>query len=281
MNNLDGKTIIVVILVASLVVAGYFLYKKKTTEGYNDVFSLQSPNMMYSSNSFNANLQPHAGQDPTAASYLSLRSSDPYAGAGIMRSGVNPENSSQYLAVGGTSTTLTMNGDKYSTPGGGSSDYASLVEANAPPAKAPSFKSSSLDYTTPQELLPTPDMRQRLSKDPSDPSNFMYDRTLFAPLKPRNLNTADRIRGDLDIQPVKTGWFDIATNPKIDLIKGYLGSFKDIEEYTDLQDVIYERARAGDVSSAKMTDVRYEPPTFQMSKVAKSDNPWGMGIMNP
>ena len=101
----------------------------------------------------------------------------------------------------------------------------------------------TLKYTTPSELLPAPDMRQPLMRDPSDPSNFMYDRTLFAPLKKRNHNEADRIRGDLDIEPVKTGWFDIATVPTVDLVKGYFGYYNDIQEYQDLQDISYARAR--------------------------------------
>lgn len=99
----------------------------------------------------------------------------------------------------------------------------------------------TLKYTTPQELLPAPDMRQPLMRDPSDPSNFMYDRTLFAPLKKRNRNEADRFRGDLDIEPVKTGWFDIATIPTVDLVKGYFGYYNDITQYQDLQDIAYTR----------------------------------------
>lgn len=117
----------------------------------------------------------------------------------------------------------------------------------------------TLKYTTPSELLPAPDMRQPLMRDPSDPSNFMYDRTLFAPLKKRNHNEADRIRGDLDIEPVKTGWFDIATIPTVDLVKGYFGYYNDITQYQDLQDIAYTRARSqatgGDASAStqKMT----------------------------
>ena len=105
------------------------------------------------------------------------------------------------------------------------------------------YNPNTLKYTVPKDLLPAPDMRQPLARDPSDPSNFMYDRTVFAPLKKRNHNEADRFRGDLDIEPVKTGWFDIATVPTVDLVKGYFGKFSDIEQYQDLQDISYQRAR--------------------------------------
>lgn len=106
-----------------------------------------------------------------------------------------------------------------------------------------SEKPNTLDYTHPKDLLPVPDLRTPLMRDPSDPENFMYTRTLFAPLKTRNHNEGDRIRGDLNIQPIKTGWFDIATVPSIDLIKGYFGYYNDISEYTDVQDAIYQKDR--------------------------------------
>jgi hypothetical protein len=135
------------------------------------------------------------------------------------------------------------------------SDFAHLAsdgtfQATKMQSAAQKYKSSlsninpdTLKYTTPSELLPAPDMRQPLMRDPSDPSNFMYDRTIFAPLKKRNHNEADRIRGDLDIVPVKSGWFDIATIPSVDLVKGYFGYYNDIQEYQDLQDISYARAR--------------------------------------
>lgn len=124
----------------------------------------------------------------------------------------------------------------------------------------------TLKYTTPQELLPAPDMRQPLMRDPSDPSNFMYDRTIFAPLKKRNHNEADRIRGDLDIAPVKSGWFDIATVPQVDLVKGYLGYYKDIEQYQDLQDISYTRARNESMG------VDSSESTKKMTAVMEQDN---------
>ncbi len=152
---------------------------------------------------------------------------------------------------------------------------------------------NTLEYTLPKELLPTPDMRQPLLRDPSDPSNFMYDRTLFAPLKSRNRNTPDRVRGDLDIQPIKTGYFDVATVPSVDLAKGYFGYSNDIMEYSDLQDISYERARDrgnGETlqSSQKLSNLLSDlnknlmklnpayatPPPLNFGPLNQNANPW-------
>jgi hypothetical protein len=150
---------------------------------------------------------------------------------------------------------------------------------------------NTLEYTLPSELLPTPDMRQPLMRDPSDPSNFMYDRTVFAPLKSRNLNTPDRIRGDLDIQPIKTGFFDISTIPSIDLAKGYFGYYNDVTEYTDLQDIAYEKTYGGDntMTATQKTDnlitalnqdmlkpnIAYgSPPPLNYGPLDQNANPW-------
>jgi len=155
-----------------------------------------------------------------------------------------------------------------------SNDFASIgnegtAQATKMNASATAYKASlnnynpnTLKYTVPQDLLPAPDMRQPLARDPSDPSNFMYDRTVFAPLKKRNHNEADRIRGDLDIAPVKTGWFDIATVPTVDLVKGYFGYYNDIQEYQDLQDIAYTRAR----NSGESAGTALENLTSSMNK---------------
>jgi hypothetical protein len=150
---------------------------------------------------------------------------------------------------------------------------------------------NTLEYTLPSELLPTPDMRQPLMRDPSDPSNFMYDRTVFAPLKSRNLNTPDRIRGDLDIQPIKIGYFDPANVPSIDLAKGYFGYYNDIEQTMDLQDIAYEKTYCGDntMTATQKTDnlitalnqdmlkpnVAYaSPPPLNYGPLDQNANPW-------
>jgi len=158
-------------------------------------------------------------------------------------------------------------------------------------------KRDTLKYTLPKDLLPVPDMRSSMTRDPSDPSNFMYDRTLTAPLKKRNRNESDRIRGDLDIAPIKTGWFDVATVPSVDIIKGYFGVYNDIQETQELQDIIYDRSgdqklqtadgHSDTVFNAKMSILEKEfakpklayatPPNLSfgpLNKQYKENNPW-------
>jgi hypothetical protein len=250
----------------------------------------------------------HSNLDPANPNI----SSDPYAYGGFIKgSGCpdneqlavtnNPSNTNVYSSMQQPGPTREkfefqtgaytggLNNFNVKTP---SNDFSGIVDETTSPKKAAPVKYSSgpntLEYTTPKELLPTPDMRQTLSRDPSDPSNFMYDRTLFAPLKKRNPNEADRFRGDLDIAPIKTGWFDIATNPSVDLTKGYFGYYNDITEYQDIQDIAYQRSRdesneavsqklntALSQVSKEITDLNplYEP-MLPMRLPVDNNNPW-------
>lgn len=162
-----------------------------------------------------------------------------------------------FSSSGMSSASGMANGGDYDTMG---PDFASMANQNKMQAVA-KYRSSIagsapdlMQYSTPKELLPTPDMRQPLMRDPSDPVNFMYDRTIFAPLKTRNHNTPDRIRGDIDIAPIKTGWFDVSAVPSTDLAKGYFGSYNDIQEYQDIQDAVYSKAQ-GDNTGGKMSTI--------------------------
>lgn len=230
---------------------------------YNKIASLQQPQQRLEG----------AGGGSAIEKFSGVPSMMPSAGAsGVGASGVGasygaPNGMNDALGFinytdAGFDPSMTMKnpGTNYEVIDG---DFADLVAGNKFKAAANSevarYKASldnknpdTLEYTTPQDLLPTPDMRQPLMRDPSDPSNFMYDRTLFAPLKKRNRNEADRIRGDIDIEPIKTGWFDIATIPTVDLVKGYFGYYTDIQQYQDLQDIAYTRARGDDKDKANM-----------------------------
>lgn len=184
-----------------------------------------------------------------------------------------------FSSSGMSSSSGMTNGGDYDTMG---PDFASMANQNKMHAVA-KYRSSitgsapdSMQYSSPKELLPTPDMRQPLMRDPSDPVNFMYDRTIFAPLKTRNHNTPDRIRGDIDIAPIKTGWFDVSAVPSTDLAKGYFGSYNDIQEYQDIQDAVYSKNQ-GDSTGGKMTSIlstinsQLTTPSLKYARPARSN----------
>ncbi len=106
--------------------------------------------------------------------------------------------------------------------------------------------SGNKEYLNTKDLMPAMSMKHTLSRDPSDPSVWMYDRTLYAPLKRRYGKTnVDFIRGDLKIKPLNTGWFDIRPPQSVDIVNGYFSSgFQDIEETTLLQDAEFKRNRS-------------------------------------
>ena len=92
-----------------------------------------------------------------------------------------------------------------------------------------------------KDLMPIPDMKYSASVDPTNPENFIYDRTLFSRLKRKYGNEVDFIRGDVDVRPEYRGWFDIAPPSDVDLVQGYFDKYIDIEQETRLQDSVFTR----------------------------------------
>lgn len=114
-----------------------------------------------------------------------------------------------------------------------------------------------------KDLLPIPDMKYSSSVDPTNPENFIYNRTLFARLKRRYGNGVDFFRGDLDITPEYRGWFDIRPPADNDLVQGYFDKYIDIEQESRLQDAIFTR----------------ETPA-ELIEWGKND-PWGKSFLLP
>lgn len=78
-----------------------------------------------------------------------------------------------------------------------------------------------LDYTNPQDVLPSEDMSSvAYGKLPSDPNTYVYDRLIVANQRRRNLEGADWIRGDLPIAPDNRNWFQVSVKPHLDLRQG-------------------------------------------------------------
>jgi|LauGreDrversion4_2_1035121.scaffolds.fasta_scaffold63164_4 hypothetical protein len=90
-------------------------------------------------------------------------------------------------------------------------------------------------------ILPNPDMRYSTGVDPTNPQNFIYDRTLFARLKRRYRNDVDYFRGDIDVNPEYRGWFDVRPPSDVDKVTGYFDRYIDIEQETAIRDATFRR----------------------------------------
>jgi len=118
----------------------------------------------------------------------------------------------------------------------GKTDFASMAKLGQPVQSAGGMPESEinediyakylnpLDYTNPQDVLPSDDMSSvAYGKLPSDPNTYVYDRLIVANQRRRNLEGADWIRGDLPIAPDNRGWFQVSNRPHLDLRQGAVG----------------------------------------------------------
>ncbi len=223
------------------IIALVILYKKVISkEGYNEV--LLSPQ-----------LNDYMVQRPTFKGELSPRF-DPYrTGGGYIKSSYPPMNAQGAGVTPLSDNEMIMSGTGSAITSAQDSDFASIATekenikdyqkacGSISEDVVSEFKKAQ-GYTDPSQLLPIPDIRSCV-KDPSDPENYMYDRTLFAPLKRRHGNIpVDFIRGDLYIEPIRTGWFDTPSIPSVDLQKGAVSIISG--PTLDSEDALWSRGEA-------------------------------------
>lgn len=142
-------------------------------------------------------------------------------------------------------------------------DFSRLGELDQQAERAVEKKSLSerpdLSFFDPKQLLPKSDIRSSF-KDPQDPSNYMYDRTLFAPLKRRSKADVDFVRGDLHIAPHRFGWFDTPANPGTDLNAGFFNlNYPSIEQNVSLQDTQVQR-QFPSLQAAQVEQIQFSNP---------------------
>jgi hypothetical protein len=142
------------------------------------------------------------------------------------------------------------------------SDFSRLGEIDQP-VDCPSVEKKSdrpdLSFFDPKQLLPKSDIRSCF-KDPQDPSNYMYDRTLFAPMKRRYNTGVDFVRGDLYIAPNRFGWFDTPANPGTDLNPGFFNlNYPSFEQSVSLQDTQVQRQNPS-FRAAQAEQVSFQNP---------------------
>ena len=234
--------------------AGYSVMSMfgKKNEKYKDLKERYDPMMDKDAElaqlAFAGDYSDYSVQRPTFKSKLAPRF-DPYRqGGGYIRGsfpetydvlsvGANPIDQAEMNAASALDYSTLGGEDKLIAGQQGSCGAARASKYNL--AQEVAF--AGTDYTNPQDLLPSPDLRSCF-KDPTDPGNYMYDRTLFSPLRSRNKNIPDRIRGDLYLEPNRFGWFDSPAIPGVDLARGAIqGIIADMPSSTDLQDTMFVR----------------------------------------
>ena len=78
--------------------------------------------------------------------------------------------------------------------------------------------------------------------DPANSQNFMFDRTIFAPLKRRYGNQVDFFRGDVQIKQQNRGWFDISPATEKDIVVGYFDRYIDTQQTMAINDATFTRS---------------------------------------
>jgi hypothetical protein len=114
-----------------------------------------------------------------------------------------------------------------------------------------------------ENTLPTADI-QFSSMNPMDPNTFMYDRTVFAPLKRQYGNQVDFIRGDIDVKQEFRGWFDLPSATQKDRVVGYFDRYIDIQQETALKDATFTRT----TPVQQLYEASINPAGFEQTRVA-------------
>ncbi len=218
---MDSKNVLLIVLVVVIIGIAAYCYMNSNsskkehykevflTGGYNDS-AVQRP-------TFKANLAPRFDPYREGGGYIKGSFPDNYSvqsvGPNSLSKGeIEAAKQLDYATLGGENKMLS----EY--------DEACKLMKRGEYKVAKEVALASMDYVEPKDLLPEPDMRSCV-KDPTNPANYMYDRTLFAPLKQRTSNIPDRVRGDLNIAPIRYGWFDSPAVPGVDLAKGATQGF--------------------------------------------------------
>lgn len=254
-----NKTTVIVILVLAVLAVVVIVKMKKNKEGYSEVMLQNNDEDNYVQRpSFKAELAPRFDPYRTGGGFI--KSS--FAPLEMQAAGVTPLSDNEYVESATGSLTPNSDSDFSSI----ATDKENIKEYTGSCGKVgedavAEFKKAQ-GYMDPSQMLPIPDTRDCL-KNPSDPENYMYDRTLFAPLKRRHADIpVDYIRGDLYIPPIRTGWFDTPSVPSIDLQKGAISVISD--PAIDSTDTIYSRG-APIVS----------PQEEEQMALAQEYTPWG------
>jgi hypothetical protein len=231
-----NKTVsaVIIVLVVLAVIAIIVKVAKKNKEGYSELM-ISNDDAYVQRPTYKADLSPRFDPYRTGGGYIKSA----FAPLEMQAAGVSPLSDNEYVESATGSLTENFDNDFASV----ATEKENVKEFTSSCGKigedvVSEFKKAQ-GYMDPSQMLPLPDVRSCL-KDPSDPENYMYDRTLFAPLKRRHADIpVDYIRGDIFIPPIRSGWFDTPSIPSVDLQKGAISIITD--PAIDSTDTIYSR----------------------------------------
>ena len=237
----NQKVIIGLVILAIIVFIVFKMQKHeiKSIEPYKDLFYATdyAQGKWVSRPDFKADLSPRF--DSTRVGGGNIVGSFP--GLEVQASPLTPVESilsasvPNYASMGGPDGAYT---DPRLPAGGFTTSQVNKILAN----KFGRGTSDTPEMTEANQLLPTPDLKKALARNPADANTFMYDRYLFAPLKRRYGKVeVDHIRGDLPVKQVRMGWFDPSPVAKQDITSGYFQNYLDIQQSTAIQDSVFER----------------------------------------
>ena len=220
----------------ALLVGSYFLLSKSKKEGFAQALSTDGPSSVNIPSLPSQGVAGNPGNYPSTPSYRSDVN-------GLQQGGLRGSAEGDMSAAG---SQFVNSGSPIDFKTVGNYQQNTLLKNNLLSSKQVTQALNDKFRATPElqsakDLMPIPDMKYSASVDPTNPENFIYDRTLFSRLKRRYGNGVDFIRGDVDVRPEYRGWFDIRPPSDVDLVQGYFDKYIDIEQETRLQDSVFTR----------------------------------------
>lgn len=227
--NYTKYVVIVLVLIVAGIVITQCMKKSDSSEGFKMLDMSEDPSKTIGRPLF-------AGSQPDLKANLAPRS---YDGLGQSLSGV-PSHAflpaqPVEMQTGAQVDFMTMGGGFGGAPDTPSGALTSAqaqdmlqqqMNGGKPELPAPALPLANIDYST----------------DPTNPENFMYDRSVFSKLKRQYGNQVDFIRGDIDVKQEYRGWFDVRPATDKDIVTGYFDRYIDIQQEASLKDSQFTRS---------------------------------------
>ena len=250
-NNACDKTkYIAIVLVICLIILAIMHFTGKPAENFQFVDPIMTDNIQPMVESVSAR--------PNLKAPLEPRSNLPGLSNGSLMGDVPASN----MGAAPPQPVMMNQGPPvdFSTMGAASQvPYGAMTSSQAGQMLQQKMNGGAPQYNEP--TLPLGDIHS-VSVDPTNPQNFMYNRTVFAPLKRRYGNGVDHFRGDIDVKQEYRGWYDISPATDKDIVTGYFDRYIDIQQQIALKDAQF--SRSSPIESVYNSSINPAGDTFRM-----------------